>query len=551
MIGVMCKENERDVVREFFELFKTPWRFFERGGRYEVVISTLPEEPAPHARLFILYSSSPASLDARKGISLEPGYSRYLTSNDGIKLPVFGPTASLNGRAQPLLHDPHGRRTAAIRFREPETDILRVGYDVFHEVRVLLSEGQSRDNALIPTLELHISLLRDWILDSGIPLVEIPPVPWGHAFIACLTHDVDFGGIRLHKLDRTAGGFVYRALLGSLIELARGRRSLSGLIKNWIAVFSLPLVHLGVARDFWNDFDEYAEIEKGLASTYFLIPFKNRAGAKIKDGRAAWRAARYDIGDMKKQVRALIRRGFEIGLHGIDAWHDSQKGKQEIRRIVEVTGREGIGVRVHWLCFDRGSFQAMEQAGFDYDSTVGYNDAVGYKAGTTQAFRPPGLARLMELPLHIQDTALFSPKRLALTPEEAWNACGAVLEAAGRFAGVVTVSWHQRSLAPERLWAGFYMRLVREMKSRDAWFGTAAQVVEWFRRRRSMTIEDDLCTADTIRLRIRCGEAGRGGPPLFVRVHKPGKSGPGQRRARNDHFDFPYAGEPSIEFRVD
>lgn len=547
----MCKENERDAVREFFELFKTPWQFFEGGGRYDVVISTLPGEPAPHARLFILYSSSPACLDAPKGISLEPGNSSYLTNDGGITLPVFGPTASLKGRARPLLHDSFDRRPAAILFRESQADILRVGYDLFHEVRVLLSEGQPPRDALIPTLELHISLLRDWILDSGIPLVEIPPVPWGHRFIACLTHDVDFGGIRRHALGRTMGGFVYRALLGSLIELARGRGSLSRLVKNWIAVFSLPLVYLGVVKDFWNDFDEYAEIEAGLASTYFLIPFKNRAGAKIEGGRAAWRAARYDIGDVKKEVEALMRRGFEIGLHAIDAWHDPRKGKQEIRRIVEVTGQEAIGARIHWLCFDSGSFQAMEEAGFVYDSTVGYNDAVGYRAGTTQAFRPPGLARLMELPLHIQDTALFSPKRLALTPDEAWNACRAVLETAGRFAGVVTVSWHQRSLAPERLWGGFYVRLVREMKSRDAWFGTAAQVVEWFRRRRSMTLEDDRPAANTIRLRIRGGEGGRGGPSLSVRVHKPGKSEPGQRRAPHDHLDFPHGGEPYAEFRVD
>ena len=145
----------------------------------------------------------------------------------------------------------------------------------------LLSEGQPVENALIPTLELHISLLREWIVGAGIPLVEIPPVPWGYQFIACLTHDVDFAGIRRHKLDHTMWGFIYRALVGSLLGFFRGTGSFDRLVKNWIAVFSLPLVYLGLLDDFWDHFDRYAELEKGLSSTFFLIPFKHRVGDKV------------------------------------------------------------------------------------------------------------------------------------------------------------------------------------------------------------------------------------------------------------------------------
>src|SRR5206468_10163146 len=57
--------------------------------------------------------------------------------------------------------------------------VLRVGYDLFGEVRFLLSTGQPPSNALIPTLDIHISMLRTWILEAGIPVVEIPPVPAG------------------------------------------------------------------------------------------------------------------------------------------------------------------------------------------------------------------------------------------------------------------------------------------------------------------------------------------------------------------------------------
>ena len=75
-------------------------------------------------------------------------------------------------------------------------DVARIGYDLFAEIRTLLTVGQPAAYASIPTLDLHIALLRDLIVASGAPLVEIPPVPEGYRFIACLTHDVDHPSIR-------------------------------------------------------------------------------------------------------------------------------------------------------------------------------------------------------------------------------------------------------------------------------------------------------------------------------------------------------------------
>ena len=38
MIGVVARPEDHDVVREFFELFKTPWEFYRRDRRYRVVL---------------------------------------------------------------------------------------------------------------------------------------------------------------------------------------------------------------------------------------------------------------------------------------------------------------------------------------------------------------------------------------------------------------------------------------------------------------------------------------------------------------------------------
>ncbi len=110
--------------------------------------------------------------------------------------------------------------------------LARIGYDLFSEVRTLLTVGQPPANANMPALELHIAFLRDLITGCGVPLVEIPPVPDGYRFIACLTHDVDHPSIRRHKWDHTMFGFLYRAIFGSLRNLIRGRMSVQDLLTN-------------------------------------------------------------------------------------------------------------------------------------------------------------------------------------------------------------------------------------------------------------------------------------------------------------------------------
>jgi hypothetical protein len=163
----------------------------------------------------------------------------------------------------------------------------------------------------------------------------------------------------------------------------------------------------------------------------------------------------------------------------------------------------------------------LEKAGADYDSTVGYNETVGYRAGTTQAYKPLEAARLLELPLHIMDTALFFPGYLDLSSREARKRVESIIENAVQLGGSVTVNWHDRSIAPERLWGDFYVGMVDELKHRGAWFSTASQAVSWFRKRRSAVFETVECDSGT--LRVKTGVDGDGElPGLRLRVHRAG-----------------------------
>jgi hypothetical protein len=521
LIGVIPKPDQMELIEEFFELFKTPWELYRPGRVYDVIIATADDIPEVNPKLLVVYGPTVKDIDARHGIVARGLHQRSILRDRDVSLPIYAGLLTFLDGGGGLSCLTTGTETAGLRVSSPCSTMIRLGYDLFAEARFLLAEGQPVEHARIPTLDIHIRMLREWILDAGIPVLEIPPSPAQHGFIVCLTHDIDFVGIRNHLFDHSIWGFVYRATAGALRRFASGRLSSRRLLENWRAIASLPFVYAGWARDFWEPFAWYLEVEKGLPATYFLIPFKRRAGDHVSGQHAARRATAYDISDIPQWTAVLLKEGCEIGVHGIDAWHRSDKGRDELARIAAVTGDSRIGTRIHWLLRDANTPCVLEQAGYAYDSTFGYNETVGYRAGTSHVFRPLGAQTLLELPIHIQDGALFYRGRLDLSEPEAEICCQALIDNARKFGGVLTLLWHDRSHAPERFWGDFYIRLLRTLRSLDGWFGTAAQVVSWFRKRREVRFErvESVGGART-RLRYKGGEIQ---PPLKIRFYEPGR----------------------------
>ena len=175
---------------------------------------------------------------------------------------------------------------------------------------------------------------------------------------------------------------------------------------------------------------------------------------------------------------------------------------------------------MHWLYFCK-SPAVLQDAGLKYDSSSGFNETVGFKSGTTQVFRLPK-SGLLELPMNIMDTALFSSGRLALTEKEALGLCECVISQVLTYGGAVTLNWHTRSLSPERNWDEFYTTLVQSVKKWKPWFASGLQAANWFSRRRALQFQHIELNGKRLEISLSSLPEQDNLPPHALRIHHPG-----------------------------
>lgn len=536
MIGVSANPADLEVAREFFELFKTPWEPAVPGRTYTALLTTEGLVNEFDAKVVLVYTSKTMP------VSTPPMFERLDADSmlwRGRTIPLYGRLGVCAGEDVANMPTADGKPVAYGRHLGSK-HVWHIGYDLFSEVRHLLTVGQPTAHAGTPTLDLHVDLLRSLLIESGVTFLEVLPRPSDVDFVCCLTHDVDFVGIRRHMFDRTLAGFAWRATVGSVRDVLRRRKTLFDALRNWRSLGSLPFVFLGWAKDPWRPFDDYAQVEDRRQSTFFVVPFSDHPGLGPDGHVDARRAVRYRLADLREELQEARRGGSEVGVHGLDAWRDSVAGCAEIAQVRAQTGQGGAGIRMHWLYFSPESPRILETAGFDYDSTWGYNETVGYRAGTSQVFRLLASDDLLELPLSIMDSALFSDGRLGLTDREAQHLCDEIITHATTHGGTLVLNWHGRSLAPERLWGRFYRRLRdRICAAGRVWFATGAEAVEWFRWRRGIQFQRAGTTNDECRV-FAAGALNRAG---LIRIHRPGATPPVEDRV----FD----GRESVTLRLD
>jgi hypothetical protein len=157
MIGVVAQPAEREAAREFFELCKTSWEFWRPDGRYEVVLAT-SETVSAGAPLVLIFSGTDPLRGAAAMLPIRCLAGGARLSYGGRLLPIYGRAATFPSCGPALIRAEATGEPALSSQRDGKTAVVRVGYNLFEETRILLSSGQPAGNADIPTLELHIAL---------------------------------------------------------------------------------------------------------------------------------------------------------------------------------------------------------------------------------------------------------------------------------------------------------------------------------------------------------------------------------------------------------
>jgi peptidoglycan/xylan/chitin deacetylase (PgdA/CDA1 family) len=302
--------------------------------------------------------------------------------------------------------------------------------------------------------DISIPIVSSALSESGIRI----QYPENKKFALCLTHDIDdiyppishtiyssFCSLRRHDLKGFGDQFLWRT---------RGRES-------------SPYINFKKIMDLEEKYN-------AKSSFYFIATDRDI------------RRFRYNIEDIGAELGTILDNGCEVGLHGgYYAFICLDEMKKEKRRLEKILGRKIIGYRNHYLRIRvPDTWELLAEAGFKYDTTLGYNDMVGFRNGLCHPFNPYNRNNnkyidILELNLNIMDGTLFSS---ASTLEDAWNVTKHLIDITKKYNGVLTLLWHNSSFnCPFRKEMElFYEKILKYGKSQGAWMTSGKEICSWW-----------------------------------------------------------------------
>jgi hypothetical protein len=203
-----------------------------------------------------------------------------------------------------------------------------------------------------------------------------------------------------------------------------------------------------VDADLCNTFDFIMDLseKQSLRSSFYFIT--DQSAGEI-DGT-------YSITDpwIKELLKKIHVRGHELGLHpSYNTFRNPQQIRREFEILLQVAEAENIhqetwGGRQHFLRWEAPTtWQAYEDAGLCYDSTLTFADWAGFRCGVCYEFRAFNLEarrplRVRERPLMVMDRTVLDKQYMHLTSRQALQKVDKLRERCRPFNGEFTLLWH-------------------------------------------------------------------------------------------------------------
>lgn len=333
------------------------------------------------------------------------------------------------------------------RGERPEGDAVAEAF--FHLARVEEIDGARDERNRFPAAASCLDPLDPPLERLRRELGLEPPQYRGDAkFAVALTHDVDNPWRWTRAGIRAAAGRLKRGELGQAGALAR-----------------VPIHKLRGTDPYWR-FREVLAGERAHGATgstfYVMARHEHRADGASYAGRR------------QQVVEEILEACGEIGLHGsYTAAEDMEKLAAETKEVERLAGQVA-GHRYHYLRIDpHQNLVPLGGLGFRYDTTLGFPDALGFRAGIAQPFNPWDFAKeepasIVEVPLAVMDATLAEARYQGLSAAAAKPQLIALLDWAAEHGGGFSILWHpDRFDAPSaRGWDRLYFDVLDEVRAR-------------------------------------------------------------------------------------
>ena len=287
---------------------------------------------------------------------------------------------------------------------------------------------------------LHLPVVDQWacmlraILVERYPGVEMPVREY--RFVQ--TVDIDAAWCYLHKgLFRTAVGVLRDALW---------RRDWEELRRRFRVLF-------GREPDPFDTFDYIINLSSRERNS-FLIFFSLLADYDQYD-----KPASYHDNHHRELLQHLCDHA-KVGIHpGYGSLENPAQVEVEVHRLEEILHRTIVRARYHFLRMRLpDSYRILENAGVRHDYTMGFADAIGFRAGISVQYPFYDLERDAESqltvhPFSVMDTTM--QKYLKLSPDEAIAEYHRLIDEVRRVDGVYCCIVHNQNLGELYGWQGW------------------------------------------------------------------------------------------------
>lgn len=283
-------------------------------------------------------------------------------------------------------------------------------------------------------------------------------------FAVSLSHDIDYWNYwdknaRLDVIKYNARTFLHRPVNATYKQLGH-------------------MIHKNIFYDHFRNLKNILLKEQahGVKATWFLM------------GRDDYDDPRQNyISDVVAREQIIDLLGDQdVGLHGSpESAYNQEVLNQELEQLRSL-GFNPTGFRTHYLHFDyQKSFANLEAAGIKYDSTLGYWENIGFRAGISFPFFPFNIAenrpfRVLEIPLIVMDTSLYSHKAMNRSYLSARRSLHALIDVASRYQSHLSLLWHNTSFDPidYPLWSRLYWRTIDYALKKDGWVTSLKDIYE-------------------------------------------------------------------------